>query len=150
VRTLRAAYGDAAFKVVPRTFKLPEQLDAWSDWVGGSRPGPPWRTRSVEREGPWALSLAARRGAWAAQRCSASGWCGRRPGLLGRSGCPQLSGAWRLAPAQVKAHPAEDSGLWMLKNNKQRGTGLRLVRDCRRRRRLRPGRPRAAPPSPGG
>ena len=28
----------------------------------------------------------------------------------------------------VRTHPEEDKGLWMLKNNKQRGTGLRLVR----------------------
>lgn len=27
----------------------------------------------------------------------------------------------------IKAHPEQDTGLWMLKNNKQRGTGLRLV-----------------------
>jgi hypothetical protein len=60
VRTLRTAYGDAAFKVVPRTFKLPDELQTWSDWV--------------------------------------------------------------------KRNPMQDTGMWMLKNNKQRGTGLRLVR----------------------
>jgi hypothetical protein len=27
----------------------------------------------------------------------------------------------------IANHPNEDLGLWMLKNNKQRGTGLRLV-----------------------
>lgn len=60
VSTLRLAYGDhTAFSVVPLTFKLPEELDAWSDWV--------------------------------------------------------------------RDHPELDSGLWMLKNNRQRGEGLRLV-----------------------
>ncbi|KAF5835207.1 tubulin-tyrosine ligase family-domain-containing protein [Dunaliella salina] len=61
VRSLRTVYGDAcAFTIVPRTFKLPEELDDWADWIS--------------------------------------------------------------------KHAHEDTGLWMLKNNKQRGTGLRLVR----------------------
>ena len=30
-------------------------------------------------------------------------------------------------PAWIERHPQGDTGLWMLKNNKQRGTGLRLV-----------------------
>ncbi|WIA39416.1 hypothetical protein OEZ86_005519 [Tetradesmus obliquus] len=60
VRSLLNAYGpDTAFRLVPRTFKLPEELDAWEAWL--------------------------------------------------------------------HAHPQQDTGLWMLKNNKQRGTGLRLV-----------------------
>ncbi|KAF8064478.1 Ttll6a [Scenedesmus sp. PABB004] len=60
VRSLLNAYGpDLAFSIVPRTFKLPDELDAWADWLA--------------------------------------------------------------------AHPDQDTGLWMLKNNKQRGTGLRLV-----------------------
>jgi hypothetical protein len=46
--------------MVPLTFKLPEELDDWSDWI--------------------------------------------------------------------KAHPKQDPGWWMLKNNKQRGTGLRLIK----------------------
>eukprot|EP00878_Enallax_costatus_P021301 GHUV01022547.1.p1 GENE.GHUV01022547.1~~GHUV01022547.1.p1 ORF type:complete len:513 (+),score=138.38 GHUV01022547.1:1-1539(+) len=60
VRTLINTYGhEVAFTVVPRTFKLPEELDSWDQWV--------------------------------------------------------------------RTHPQQDTGLWMLKNNKQRGTGLRLV-----------------------
>lgn len=60
VRSLLNAYGpELTWRTVPLTFKLPEELDAWSDWV--------------------------------------------------------------------RRHPEEDTGLWMLKNNKQRGTGLRLV-----------------------
>lgn len=59
VRTLRNVYGDAAFELVPRTFKLPDELDDWAEWV--------------------------------------------------------------------RRNPRQDNGLWMLKNNKQRGTGLRLV-----------------------
>ena len=30
--------------------------------------------------------------------------------------------------AWIEQNPREDTGLWMLKNNKQRGTGLRLVK----------------------
>ena len=63
VRSLRASYGDElAFQIVPRTFKLPEELDEWS--------------------------------------------------------------------ACMNSQPSSSSitPLWMLKNNKQRGEGLRLVR----------------------
>lgn len=60
VRSLLNAYGAAAtWRIVPLTFKLPDELDDWAAWV--------------------------------------------------------------------RAHPGDDPGLWMLKNNKQRGTGLRLV-----------------------
>ncbi|KIY98981.1 hypothetical protein MNEG_8982 [Monoraphidium neglectum] len=60
VRSLLNAYGpEVAFSLVPVTFKLPEELDDWAEWV--------------------------------------------------------------------RQHPDQDPGLWMLKNNKQRGTGLRLV-----------------------
>lgn len=59
IRTLRNVYGEAAFSLVPRTFKLPDELDDWAEWV--------------------------------------------------------------------RRNPHADNGLWMLKNNKQRGTGLRLV-----------------------
>eukprot|EP00775_Hariotina_reticulata_P004710 gene4710-4960_t len=60
VRTLINTLGqDTAFQIVPRTFKLPDELDAWGEWI--------------------------------------------------------------------QQHPQQDTGLWMLKNNKQRGTGLRLV-----------------------
>ncbi len=38
-----------------------------------------------------------------------------------RSGAPACA-AW------LQSHRGQDTGLWMLKNNKQRGTGLRLVR----------------------
>ncbi|GAX73724.1 hypothetical protein CEUSTIGMA_g1177.t1 [Chlamydomonas eustigma] len=62
VRSLRSVYGDeVAFSIVPRTFKLPDELDEWEMWIHRHR------------------------------------------------------------------HD-KDSGLWMLKNNKQRGTGLRLVK----------------------
>ncbi|KXZ50147.1 CYG40/TTL7 protein [Gonium pectorale] len=60
VRSLRDMFGEAAWGIVPRSFKLPDELDEWGRWVATN------------------------------------------PGL--------------------------DTGLWMLKNNKQRGTGLRLVR----------------------
>lgn len=34
VRSLLNAYGpDTAFRLVPRTFKLPEELDAWEAWL---------------------------------------------------------------------------------------------------------------------
>ena len=33
-----------------------------------------------------------------------------------------------LCAAWIEQNPREDTGLWMLKNNKQRGTGLRLVK----------------------
>lgn len=61
VRSLLNAYGhEVAFGLVPVTFKLPEELDGWAEWL--------------------------------------------------------------------KENPDKDPGLWMLKNNKQRGTGLRLVK----------------------
>ncbi|GFR49659.1 hypothetical protein Agub_g11802, partial [Astrephomene gubernaculifera] len=60
VRSLRDTFGEAAWGIVPRSFKLPDELDEWGRWVA--------------------------------------------------------------------EHPEQDTGLWMLKNNKQRGTGLRLVR----------------------
>lgn len=59
VRTLLGAYGEDAWQMLPRTWKLPEQLGDWTEWL--------------------------------------------------------------------REHPARDTGLWMLKNNAQRGTGLRLV-----------------------
>jgi hypothetical protein len=34
VRTLLNCYGpELAFRLVPRTFKLPDELDAWADWL---------------------------------------------------------------------------------------------------------------------
>lgn len=34
VRTLINTYGpEVAFTVVPRTFKLPEELDSWDNWI---------------------------------------------------------------------------------------------------------------------
>lgn len=34
VRSLLNAYGpELAFTLVPRTFKLPDELDAWADWL---------------------------------------------------------------------------------------------------------------------
>ncbi|GLC40170.1 hypothetical protein PLESTM_001009700 [Pleodorina starrii] len=60
VRSLRDLYGEAAWDIVPRSYKLPDELDDWGRWVA--------------------------------------------------------------------SNPGRDTGLWMLKNNKQRGTGLRLVR----------------------
>jgi hypothetical protein len=34
VRSLLNCYGpEVAFRLVPRTFKLPEELDAWADWL---------------------------------------------------------------------------------------------------------------------
>ncbi|EFJ40684.1 hypothetical protein VOLCADRAFT_99465 [Volvox carteri f. nagariensis] len=62
IRSLRDMLGEAAWDIVPRSYKLPDELDEWGQWVA--------------------------------------------------------------------ANPDRDSspGLWMLKNNKQRGTGLRLVR----------------------
>lgn len=59
-RSLRDMFGEAAWGIVPRSFKLPDELDEWSQWLA--------------------------------------------------------------------ANPGSDTGYWMLKNNKQRGTGLRLVR----------------------
>jgi len=60
VSNLRLVYGSKeAFTIVPRTFKLPDEMDDWAEWL--------------------------------------------------------------------EQHPQEDTGLWMLKNNKQRGEGLRLV-----------------------
>eukprot|EP00198_Chlamydomonas_reinhardtii_P003616 XP_001692952.1 guanylate cyclase [Chlamydomonas reinhardtii] len=60
VRSLRDMFGDAAWGIVPRSYKLPDELDEWGQWVADN--------------------------------------------------------------------PGADTGMWMLKNNKQRGTGLRLVR----------------------
>ncbi|GIM13614.1 hypothetical protein Vretimale_16680 [Volvox reticuliferus] len=60
VRSLRDLFGEAAWDIVPRSYKLPDELDEWGRWVA--------------------------------------------------------------------ENPERDTGLWMLKNNKQRGTGLRLVR----------------------
>lgn len=60
IRTLLNAFGpDATWAIVPRTFKLPDELDDWANWL--------------------------------------------------------------------QRHQGQDTGWWMLKNNKQRGTGLRLV-----------------------
>ncbi|GLI65804.1 hypothetical protein VaNZ11_009427 [Volvox africanus] len=59
VRSLRDLFGEAAWDIVPRSYKLPDELDEWGRWVAGN--------------------------------------------------------------------PERDTGFWMLKNNKQRGTGLRLV-----------------------
>lgn len=34
VRSLRSMYGDdAAFTIVPRTFKLPDEMDEWEAWI---------------------------------------------------------------------------------------------------------------------
>jgi hypothetical protein len=34
VRTLINTFGqDTAFQIVPRTFKLPDELDAWEQWL---------------------------------------------------------------------------------------------------------------------
>jgi hypothetical protein len=34
VRTMLNCYGpELAFRLVPRTFKLPDELDAWADWL---------------------------------------------------------------------------------------------------------------------
>lgn len=84
-------YGDEiAFSVVPRTFKLPEEMDEWAGmwWV------------AIAESGAWMCSIA--------------------------SSPP---------PDWIKSHPCGSEGgdgasdsLWMLKNNKQRGTGLRLIR----------------------
>ncbi|KAG2443321.1 hypothetical protein HYH02_009387 [Chlamydomonas schloesseri] len=60
IRSLRDMFGDAAWGIVPRSYKLPDELDEWGQWVADN--------------------------------------------------------------------PGADTGMWMLKNNKQRGTGLRLVR----------------------
>ncbi len=73
-RSLRDMYGEGAWEIIPRTFKLPEELDAWAAWVS--------------------------------------------------------------------AHPEHDTGLWMLKNNKQVGSQkdafvgqrtLRLPNSCGQR-----------------
>jgi len=81
VRSLVQAYGPGlAFSVVPRTYKLPEELDAWA-------------------------------------------------GALAREEEEQEDVGRELAAASPAPPPPER--LWMLKNNKQRGTGLRLVRGGR-------------------
>ena len=49
IRTLTAAYGSAAWQLVPRTFKLPDELDDWARWLGDH---PEVRTRA----GHWLLA----------------------------------------------------------------------------------------------
>lgn len=47
---------------------------------------------------------------------------------LEQCGHPPLCARVHTRADWIAQHPHEEGGLWMLKNNKQRGTGLRLVR----------------------
>lgn len=114
---------------MPRTFKLPEELDAWSDWVQehpdlvSTRhsliPGAT-ASRTGRPVAPPTVCASAHQGSQTAAT-RALGWH-RMGGALSGGGV-QAGGRAGACPAAW----SQDTGLWMLKNNKQRGTGLRLV-----------------------
>jgi hypothetical protein len=103
-----------AFTLVPRTFKLPDEMD---DWAGGPS--------SVLFY--WLLPLCCTAVAYVPLLYVPPGGLVLPVCLLGLPVCvcAHACAAW------VQAHPQQDTGLWMLKNNKQRGEGLRLVCGCR-------------------
>lgn len=54
VRSLRSMYGDdAAFTIVPRTFKLPDEMDEWEAWINAHPKV--WRSAHARRLGENAL-----------------------------------------------------------------------------------------------